>query len=365
MGTQVQRRGEDNALARMHKILEDRRGEIAKALPETLSAERLIKVALVAMSRQPELLNCTPESVLLALMESGQLGLEPDGREAALIPYRGKAEFQPMFQGIVRLMLRSGSVKKIEAHVVREGDSFAFSRGLTPRLDHVPAPSEERGETTHAYAIAWLTNGETIFEVMDLAELEKVRSASKASNSPAWKQWTDEMYRKAVVKRLSKYLDLSPAAQAAIEKDHAVEIGDDTPLAGLAAGYGAPPSPDVSASVARKTRIGIAGLRARMNGEEAQEAEGLDMEQADEEEEPEEDEGAKASRRFFARAREAGWSAEDRHALQDRVFEGREDLWDEEKERVSMIRASSEDWIELEAAFEQAVEEAAKAGEDS
>ena len=62
---------------------------------------------------------------------------------------------------------------------------------------------------------------------MTIEELELVRSFSKAANSPAYKNYKGEMYRKIVVKRMSKYFDLSPEANRAIALDHLV-IGDPT-----------------------------------------------------------------------------------------------------------------------------------------
>jgi hypothetical protein len=62
---------------------------------------------------------------------------------------------------------------------------------------------------------------------MTIDELELVRSLSKAANSPAYKNYVGEMYRKIVLKRLSKYFDLSPEANRAIALDHLM-IGDST-----------------------------------------------------------------------------------------------------------------------------------------
>lgn len=41
-----------------------------------------------------------------------------------------------------------------------------------------------------------------------LADLENTRKSSKASNSPAWKNFTGEMYKKTVLHRLCKHIEL-------------------------------------------------------------------------------------------------------------------------------------------------------------
>ena len=41
-----------------------------------------------------------------------------------------------------------------------------------------------------------------------MADLENTRKSSKASNSPAWKNFTGEMYKKTVLHRLCKHIEL-------------------------------------------------------------------------------------------------------------------------------------------------------------
>ena len=43
---------------------------------------------------------------------------------------------------------------------------------------------------------------------MNIDELETTRKHSKASTSMAWKDFTTEMYRKTVLRRLCKYIEL-------------------------------------------------------------------------------------------------------------------------------------------------------------
>jgi len=214
------RRGE------LTRTLEGKVQEFAKALPHRIDPERFVRVALTAIVHDEKLMRCSTESLYLALLDSARTGLMPDGTEAAIIPYGNTAEFQEMWQGIARLMMRHGNARKVEARVVKDGDDFDYGYGLTPYLDHKPAATDGRGETTYAYAIAWLDNGETVFDVIDRDELDRIQAqAEKKKPSPAWQNYPDEMRRKTVVKRLGKYLDLAPEAQAAIDFDHAQGFG--------------------------------------------------------------------------------------------------------------------------------------------
>jgi recombination protein RecT len=207
----------------MKVALEERRDEIAGALPEWITPDRFIITTLMAISRNPKLQECSLQSVYLSILECARIGLFPDGKEAALIPFGKNAELMPMVQGIIRLILRSPGVTKVETRVVHDGDKFAFRYGINPDIDHVPAFGETNTRPiTHAYAIAWRQGTEPTLEVMDVDQIEQARASSRAKNSSAWTQWYGEMARKVVLKRLAKYLDLSPEASRAIELDHAI-----------------------------------------------------------------------------------------------------------------------------------------------
>jgi recombination protein RecT len=207
--------------------------QLAAAAAKAMDPDRLIRVALVAMAKQPVLLTCSQESIALALMESGSLGLAPTGvlGEAYLVPYWNKnksmneAQLQIGYRGLVKLARRSGTVFNVVADVVREGDFFEWEKGLTPRLVHRPAQSGSRGPLTYAYATAWVKEGPPPFDVMDAEEIEAIRQRSKAKDSGPWVTDYFEMAKKTVIRRLCKSLDLSADAELAIAHDDDVEYG--------------------------------------------------------------------------------------------------------------------------------------------
>ena len=224
--TKTKQKKKETAIAfpvTFRQTLEDYRGDIMQTLAGSLDTDRFINVALMAVTKNTDIQKCSPASVLLAVMESARVGLQLDNKEAALIPYSGQAIFMPMVQGIINLMLRSPGVLKVEAHIVLEGDFFAYHFGLNPKLEHVPS-LEVKGDRkiTHSYSIVWREATTPTFEVMDIEELLHVRSMAQSPNSPAYKYYEREMYRKIPLKRLSKYVDLSPEASRAIAVDHAV-----------------------------------------------------------------------------------------------------------------------------------------------
>lgn len=213
------------------KALEAKKEDLTRALGNRVDPEIFIQIVANAYLHDAYLVRCSQMSIYVAAMEAARTGLRPDGEEAVIVGYRDKdsgevvAQFQPMYQGLVRLMLRAGA-RKVWAHVVYEGDRFAYELGSDPRLVHVPAAlGEQRGSIVGAYAVVKLANGETQFEVMDLEELEKVRRASKVPNSPAYRGWLSEMYRKAPLRRLRKWVEMDADASAAFRLDAALEGG--------------------------------------------------------------------------------------------------------------------------------------------
>src|SRR5262245_12059070 len=125
------------------------------ALPKHLTAARMIRVVLGAMQRTPELLNCTPESVLVAIMQSAALGMEPDGilGQGYLIPYGRQCQFIIGYRGLCQLARQSGQVVNIWAEVVFERDAFDYDLGLEPRLTHKRNDeAADPGALRYAYA---------------------------------------------------------------------------------------------------------------------------------------------------------------------------------------------------------------------
>jgi len=245
--------------------LESKRDDIMAALPDKLDADRFIMVALTAATKNERLRECSMASIYLSLMESARAGLFPDNKEAAIIPYGGHAEFVPMVAGLIRLMLRSPGLTKVEARVVRDGDEFDYQYGLDPQLIHKPIGGSDR-EITHAYAVMWRQGAGPTFEVVTREEIEQVRAASKAPNSPAWRDWLGEMCRKVALKRLAKYADLSPEATRAIELDHFV-TGNEP----WGSEYVDPASEEYRSQVVKeRTQDRMADLKTRLASEEPQ-----------------------------------------------------------------------------------------------
>jgi len=159
-------------------------------------------------------------------MASAQMGLEPDGIHAALVPYGRECTLVPMFQGLLTLAWRSGLVKSIEVEVVREKDYFEYQRGTEAVIRHVPHwPTKEAGEPRATYAIAHMTNGGTVMTVMDMDQIDDVRP--KHGRKTPWDdpKTLPEMLKKSALRRLCKLLPKSAELSEAITFSDAYESG--------------------------------------------------------------------------------------------------------------------------------------------
>ena len=210
--------------------------EIKKALPSVLTPERFTRMVLSAMSTNPKLGACTPQSFLGAMMTAAQLGMEPNTPlgQAYLIPYKNRGvdevQFQLGYKGMIDLAYRSGQVSTIQAHTVYENDTFEYELGLEPKLKHVPATTG-RGVATHFYAVVKMKDGGYSFAVMSAEDVQahaKRYSKSYGSYSP-WQTNFEEMAKKTVLKKALKYAPMKSDFVKGMSQDETIkaELSDE------------------------------------------------------------------------------------------------------------------------------------------
>lgn len=211
----------------MRDLIISRKDQIAMALPKHLTPDRLIRVSLTSIAKNPKLLECSQASVIGAVIQAAQLGLDVDGSlgHAYLVPYKQYCQLQIGYRGMIDLARRSGQIVSISAHVVHKNDKFNYSFGLDDKLEHVPN-LEEPGNPIAVYAVAKLQGGGHQFDVLSIAEVEKARKSSMANRSDSpWNTHWDEMAKKTAIRRLFKYLPVSIEIQRAVGLDEQVDTG--------------------------------------------------------------------------------------------------------------------------------------------
>ena len=207
--------------------------EIKKALPSVITPERFTRMALTAVSINPALGDCTPQSFLASMFQAAQLGLEPNTSlgQAWLIPYKNnrkgcmEVEFQIGYKGMIDLAYRSGEVELIQAQIVYSNDEFKCEYGLEPKLIHRPADGD-RGVAVKVYAMFKTKAGGYGFEVMSMDEVRahaKAHSTAYVRGSSPWQTNFEEMAKKTVLKRVLKYAPLKTEFVRGISQDETVK----------------------------------------------------------------------------------------------------------------------------------------------
>jgi recombination protein RecT len=201
-------------------------------VPKHVTPERLARVGLQAISRNPKLMECTPESIIGSIMNCASMGLEPNLiGHAYLVPFwNGKtkcmeAQFQIGYKGIIDLVRRTGDVSRIYAYEVRANDEFDYQLGVEATLKHKPLLNGDRGEIVAYYAVYHLKDGGYGFYVLSKDEaMEHAKRFSKSQKDGKlfgpWEEHFDEMAKKTAVKMMSKYMPISienPEKQAIME----------------------------------------------------------------------------------------------------------------------------------------------------
>jgi recombination protein RecT len=203
--------------------------EIASMLPEGMNPDRFRRVVVQALVRNPDLWSCTPVSVVSAIVESAQIGLEPTGvlGRAWMLPYAGEAKLIVGFRGYAELAWRADRIL-VKTGAVRAGDEFVYQRGTDAFLRHVPVSDDPEREAddnniTDFWALYQLPDGRTEFEVMSRKAVERIRDKAKYKN-PVWGQHFGEMGRKTVLRRLLKVAPLSPEVQRVLARDEEIDF---------------------------------------------------------------------------------------------------------------------------------------------
>lgn len=218
--TAVATQAPSDRLVAVTREIDHRLAIVTASAAAGIDATRLKLVALTAFTRVPELMACDPVSIARAIVEAGQLGLEPTGLlgGAYLVPRGGQATLMVGYRGLVILAKRSGEVQRVEARVVRQKDGFEYAYGLDPYLRHTPSRDADPGELVYAYAVIVYRDGERQFDVMSKAEIEAIRGRSSAGRAGPWVTDYFEMAKKTVLRRLLKLAPLTVNVAAKLDE---------------------------------------------------------------------------------------------------------------------------------------------------
>lgn len=189
-------------------IIEKMAPEFSKALGSMVPSERFTRIAVTAVKANPSLAELDRTSLMSSIMQAAQDGLVIDGKEAAIVPFKGKATYIPMVAGLVKKMRQHPEFSNLSHGIIYQGEldsgAFEYVKGDDEYLNHKPMLFGDRGEPIGAYAIVTTRDGQKFRAVMTKSDIEKRRNAGRAGGNSPWSSWSEEMWIKTAIKAVYK-----------------------------------------------------------------------------------------------------------------------------------------------------------------
>lgn len=209
--------------------------EKVAALPKDFNQTRFLQNCMTVLQDVKDIEKMNPVSVARTMLKGAFLGLDFFNGECYAIPYGNDLNFQTDYKGEVKLAKKYSvsPIKDIYAKLVREGDFYELS--IVDGKQSVTFKPEpfNNGSIKGAFAVVLYEDGSMDIEEMSTKEIEQIRKDfSKAQNSPAWTKTPGEMYKKTVLRRLTKGISLnfdSPEQDKAYKDGADVEFDKDKP----------------------------------------------------------------------------------------------------------------------------------------
>ena len=201
-------------------------------------AQRFISSVVSAVQTNPQLAECTNQSILSAALLGQSLNL-PQSPQIGMfyfVPYEDKkkgikeAQFQISYKGMVQLAMRSGQYKKIHVTPIKQGELISYDPiedeyVFKPETD--PSKREEL-PTIGYYAYFDLVNGlrKALYWSKEQMEAHAKRYSASYRNgwsSSIWKTDFDKMAMKTMLRQLiGRFGTMSVEMQTAYTADQAV-----------------------------------------------------------------------------------------------------------------------------------------------
>lgn len=181
-----------------------------EGLSKDFNKQRFVLNALALTNEKPELLQKFSAQIMPNLLKAAVMDVDLYRSEAYLIPYGNQLQFQLSYKGCKKIAKKYSvrPITDIAAEIVREGD--VFEKNVTDdntTFTFKPKPFND-GAIIGAFAYVQYADGKCFVEEMTKKEIDVVKSKSKSGGGGPWKDFYGEMAKKAVIKRLTKHLEL-------------------------------------------------------------------------------------------------------------------------------------------------------------
>lgn len=202
----------DIVQARIHDMM----GKAQLFMPADYSPENALKAAWIELQTTKDkddnlaLTVCDKESVANCLLDMVVQGLSPAKKQCYFIPFGKKLTLMRSYFGTVAVARRFSDVKDVIANCIFEGDTFEFEidpmTGLKKIVKHQTSfENIDTAKIKGAYAVVLRESAEPYVEIMNMDQIKKAWGQGAAKgNSPAHKNFAEEMSKKTVINRACK-----------------------------------------------------------------------------------------------------------------------------------------------------------------
>lgn len=191
--------------------LNEKLDSVFEALPSGFNKVRFTQNALSVLNEKPELVKDFGQAQVMAgLIKGAILGLDFSNKECYLVGYGKTLNYQTSYIGAQKLIKKYSlrKVKDIYSEIVREGDDLDVKIVDNHKSVNFNPKVFSNAPIVGAFAVVVYDDGDVQVETMSLEALENTRKKSKMANSGAWKDFTSEMYKKTVIRRLCKHIEI-------------------------------------------------------------------------------------------------------------------------------------------------------------
>lgn len=134
------------------------------------------------------------------------ISLNPAKKHAYLVPRDKMVCLDISYIGLLHLAMSTGSILWGQCKLVRANDTYT-NNGLDKPPTHISDTFGDRGDVIGGYCTVKTAQGDYLTDEMNIAEIKEIQNISQSKNSSfsPWKKFWNEMARKTIVKRASKY----------------------------------------------------------------------------------------------------------------------------------------------------------------
>ena len=179
----------DARLTAVGDVMKATAAKIMMALPKHITPDRMWRVTVNCIRKNPKLMDCNYPSLFGAITEAATYGWELGGvlGHAYLVPYGNEVVLIPGYKGLVDLCRRSGQISTISCETVHQGDEFRYSLGDDPHIHHKPNDTDPKRDSrpiTHVYLVVRLRDGGIQRSVWSQQKID----AHKEQYSQSWRR---------------------------------------------------------------------------------------------------------------------------------------------------------------------------------